>query len=56
MMLDDFGIDAIPVPLNEDGVHLEEISNILQNQEDDVGMLCVPRHSNPSGEIYSDEN
>ena len=56
MMLDDFGIDAVPVPLNEDGVNLEEFSNILQNQEDVVGMLCVPRHSNPSGEIYSDEN
>ncbi len=56
MMLDDFGIEAVPVPLNEDGVNLEEFSNILQNQEDVVGMLCVPMHSNPSGEIYSDEN
>ena len=56
MMLDDFGIEAVPIPLNEDGVNLEEFSNILQNQEDVVGMLCVPRHSNPSGEIYSDEN
>jgi len=56
MMLDDFGIEAVPVPLNEDGVNLEDFSNILQNQEDVVGMLCVPRHSNPSGEIYSDEN
>tara|TARA_B100001093_G_scaffold498584_1_gene546856 strand:- start:4377 stop:5588 length:1212 start_codon:yes stop_codon:yes gene_type:complete len=56
MMLDDFGIEAVSVPLNEDGINLEEFSNILQNQEDVVGMLCVPRHSNPSGEIYSDEN
>ena len=40
----------------KDGINLEEFSNILQNQEDVVGMLCVPRHSNPSGEIYSDEN
>ena len=56
MMLDDFGIEAVPIPLNEDGVNLEEFSNILQNQGDVVGMLCVPRHSNPSGEIYSDEN
>ena len=56
MMLDDFGIEAVPVPLNEDGVNLEDFSNILQNQGDVVGMLCVPRHSNPSGEIYSNEN
>ena len=50
MMLDDFGIEAIPVPLNDNGVDLEEFSNILKNKEDIVGMLCVPRHSNPSGE------
>ena len=56
MMLDDFGIEAIPVPLNDDGVDLEEFSNILKNKDDIVGMLCVPRHSNPSGEIYSDHN
>ena len=56
MMLDDFGIEAIPVPLHDDGIDLEEFSNILKSKEDIVGMLCVPRHSNPSGEIYSDEN
>ena len=56
MMLDDFGIEAIPVPLHDDGVDIEEFSNILKSKEDIVGMLCVPRHSNPSGEIYSDEN
>ena len=27
-----------------------------RQEENVVGMLCVPRHSNPSGEIYSDEN
>tara|TARA_B100000609_G_scaffold184836_1_gene168137 strand:- start:36 stop:1247 length:1212 start_codon:yes stop_codon:yes gene_type:complete len=56
MMLNDFGIEAIPVPLNDDGVDLEEFRKILKAKEDILGMLCVPRHSNPSGEIYSDEN
>ena len=55
MMLGDFGIDAIPVPLTDEGIDLEAFTDVLK-EENVVGMLCVPRHSNPSGEIYSDEN
>ena len=55
MMLGDFGIDAIPVPLTDEGIDLERFTDVLK-EENVVGMLCVPRHSNPSGEIYSDEN
>ena len=55
MMLSDFGIDAIPVPLTAEGIDLEAFTDVLK-EENVVGMLCVPRHSNPSGEIYSDEN
>ena len=55
MMLGDFGIDAIPVPLTNEGIDLEAFTDVLE-KENVVGMLCVPRHSNPSGEIYSDEN
>ena len=56
MMLNDFGIEALPVPLHEDGVDIDAFQKILENENDIVGMLCVPRHSNPSGEIYSDHN
>ena len=56
MMLNDFGIEALPVPLNEDGVDIGSFQKILESEDSVVGMLGVPRHSNPSGEIYSDEN
>ena len=56
MMLNDFGIEAIPVPLMNDGVDLEAFKKVLEQNQNVVGMLCVPKHSNPSGEIYSDEN
>ena len=56
MMLNDFGIEAIPVPLKNDGVDLESFKDALEQNKNVVGMLCVPKHSNPSGEIFSDEN
>ena len=56
MMLDDFGIEAVPIPLKEDGIDLLAFEEALKDDEDFVGILCVPKHSNPSGEIYSDDN
>ena len=56
MMLEDFGIEAVGIPLKEDGIDLDAFQNVLQNDDSYVGILCVPKHSNPSGEIYSDAN
>ena len=55
-MLEDFGIEMITVPLEEDGIDTEMLSEVLQNNSNVLGIICVPRHSNPSGEVYSDEN
>ncbi|MBL6818166.1 MAG: aminotransferase class I/II-fold pyridoxal phosphate-dependent enzyme [Proteobacteria bacterium] len=55
-MLEDFGIEMIAVPLEEDGIDTEMLSEVLQNNSNVLGIICVPRHSNPSGEVYSDEN
>ena len=55
-MLEDFGIEMITVPLEEDGIDTEMLSELLQNNSNVLGIICVPRHSNPSGEVYSDEN
>ena len=56
MMLEDFGIEAVGIPLKEDGIDLDEFQNVLNSDDSYVGILCVPKHSNPSGEIYSDAN
>ena len=56
MMLEDFGIEAVPIPLKEDGIDLNAFEEVLKEEENLVGILCVPKHSNPSGEIYSDDN
>ena len=55
-MLEDFGIEMITVPLEEDGIDTEKLSEALHNNSNVLGIICVPRHSNPSGEVYSDEN
>ena len=56
MMLEDFGIEAVPIPLTDNGIDLNAFEEVLKTGDDYVGILCVPKHSNPSGEIYSDEN
>ena len=55
MMLQDFGIEAVPIPLNEDGIDLNAFESLLKQSDDFVGILCVPKHSNPSGDTYSDK-
>ena len=56
MMLEDFGIEAVPVPLNQDGIDLDAFKEVLKEDGEFVGILCVPKHSNPSGDTYSEEN
>jgi len=56
MMLKDFGIDAVPIPLNDNGIDLVAFEEELNRDDEIIGILCVPKHSNPSGEVYSDEN
>ena len=55
-MLEDFGIEMISVPLIDDGIDLNVLSDTLQKNSNVLGIICVPRHSNPSGEVYSDDN
>ena len=56
MMLEDFGIEALPIPLNDDGIDLDAFEDALNQDNEIIGILCVPKHSNPSGEVYSDNN
>ena len=55
-ILEDFGIEMITVPLIDDGIDLNVLSDTLQKNSNVLGIICVPRHSNPSGEVYSDDN
>ena len=55
-MLEDFGIEMITVPLIEEGVDIHKLKEVLNSNTNVMGIMCVPRHSNPSGEVYTDQN
>ena len=55
-LLEDFGIEMLPVPLTGAGVDITSFKALLAEHDNIKGIICVPRHSNPTGDIYSDEN
>ena len=50
-----FGIEMIPVPMNEDGPDVDRISELAESDDEIRGMWCVPRFSNPTGYTCSPE-
>ncbi|MDC0030291.1 aminotransferase class I/II-fold pyridoxal phosphate-dependent enzyme, partial [Pseudomonadota bacterium] len=55
-LLDDFGIEMLPVPLTGSGIEINKFKALLAEHENIKGIICVPRHSNPTGDIYTDQN
>ena len=41
MMLNDFGIDVVPIPLTNDGIDLDAFKDTLKGDENILGILCV---------------
>jgi DNA-binding transcriptional MocR family regulator len=55
-LLEDFGIEMLTIPLTGSGIDMKAFNALLQEHENIKGIVCVPRHSNPTGDTYSDEN
>lgn len=54
-MLEHFGFELIPIPLTGDGPDMDLVEKLISDDEDIKGIFCVPKYSNPSGEVYSSE-
>ena len=48
-----FGINMIPVPLTGEGPDLKQVRQLVETDESIKGIWCVPKYSNPTGEVYS---
>ena len=54
-MAENLGFELITIPMKADGPDMELVREYAENDPSVKGIWCVPKYSNPTGVVYSDE-